>query len=85
MIKNIFKGIGAVLGAIAIGILLWVVLYLAVPNVKDNTDKMFKWNDYAIEDTIEDEKTETEDNENEDEDSEVDIDENLSQASIVIG
>ena len=90
MIKKIFMGIGAFLGAIAVGVLLWVVLYLAVPNVKDNTDKIFKWNDYAVEDTVEDEtpedETETpEDETNEDETEQLSVvlSPNMSSVKII--
>lgn len=69
---RIFKGIGiaigGTIGAVAIGLLLWTVLYLAIPNVKDNTDKIFKWNDYAVEDTVEDE-TDKENNEDTEEET----------------
>ena len=94
---RIFKGIGiaigGTIGAVAIGLLLWVVLYLSIPNVKDNTDKIFKWNDYAVEDTVEDETDEenTEEtpeveespNEEETEQLQVVLNENMTSVKII--
>ena len=100
MIKEKLIKIGAILGGILgvsfVGVLLWTVLYLAVPNVQDNTDKIFKWNDYAVEDTVEDEKsedktetetpeeeTENETNEDETEQLQVVLNANMSQVKII--
>ena len=94
---RIFKGIGiaigGTIGAVAIGLLLWVVLYLSIPNVKDNTDKIFKWNDYAVEDTVEDEtneenteetpEVEEEPNEEETEQLQVVLNENMTSVKII--
>lgn len=47
--KIIWTSIFGVIGVIVATILMWLCLYLIVPNIKDGTDKLFKWNDYAIE------------------------------------
>ena len=60
LIDIIWKGLVALVGAAAIGALIWAVLYVAVPNIKDNTDKMFKWGDYAVIEETEDETPEDE-------------------------
>lgn len=91
MKKKILTGIGVSLGVIAVLVLFWAVLYLAVPNVKDNTDKIFKWNDYAVEDTVEDEnkdeatedETEDETNEDEAEALQVVLNENMTEVKII--
>ena len=85
MVKKILMGIGAFLGVIAVGVLLWVVLYLSVPNIKDNTDKIFKWNDYAIEDTVEDEKSEDKtETETPEEETETETEEETEQLQVVL-
>ena len=87
MKNKILTGIGVFLGVIAVAVLLWAVLYLAVPNVKDNTDKIFKWNDYAVEDTVEDENkdeaTEDETNEDEAEALQVVLNENMTEVKVI--
>ena len=50
--------IGSIISTAVVGVLLWTCLYMTVPNIKDKTDKLLKWNDYAITET-EKEETET--------------------------
>ena len=89
MIKEKLIKIGAILGGILgvsfVGVLLWTVLYLAVPNVQDNTDKIFKWNDYAVEDTVEDEKSEDKtETETPEEETETETEEETEQLQVVL-
>ena len=83
MIKEKLIKIGAILGGILgvsfVGVLLWAALYLAIPNIKDNTDKIFKWNDYAVEDTVKDETPEEEKTE-----TETETQEETEQLSVIL-
>lgn len=45
--KNFLMVIGSLIGTACVAVLVWICLYLSIPAVKDNTDKIFKWNDYA--------------------------------------
>lgn len=56
--KTFGKIVGGIFIALLISVLTWASVYLAVPAVQDKTDKLFKWNDYAVEDTV-DSTTET--------------------------
>ncbi len=52
--KTFFNILAGIFGAALMAALVWGLLYLTIPGVKDNTDKLFKWNE-----TVESE-TETE-------------------------
>ena len=41
-------------------ILMWGLLYLTIPGVKDNTDQIFKWGEYKIVEELPDETPEDE-------------------------
>ena len=56
--KTFGKIVGGILVTAVVGVLLWAIFYLSVPAIEDKTDKLFKWNDYAVEDTV-DSTTET--------------------------
>ena len=43
-------------GVVVTTILIWLLLFLVVPDVKDQTQKLFKWGDYAVVDVIEEEQ-----------------------------
>lgn len=52
--KNFLNTLTFIVGAAATAVLIWGFLYLAIPGVKDNTDKLFKWGDYKV---VEEDKT----------------------------
>lgn len=58
VLKGILLTIGSILATAVVVVLMWACLYLTVPNIKTETDKLFKWNDYAVTET-EKEETET--------------------------
>ena len=49
--KEFLKGLGLTLAIIFVGsaitALTWSVLYVAVPSIATETDKLFKWNEFA--------------------------------------
>lgn len=49
IIKDLFC---LLFGVALFGVLTWSLLYLCVPEIKDDTNKLFKWGDYA---TVEEE------------------------------
>lgn len=58
---KIIKDILCTLFGVALfGVLAWSLLYLCIPDIKDGTNKLFKWGDYA---TVEEDKGTDEDNE----------------------
>ena len=52
--KNFLNTLTFIVGAAATAVLIWGFLYLCIPGVKDNTDKLFKWGDYKV---VEEDKT----------------------------
>ncbi len=46
--KTFLNTIMLVVGTAFSAVLLWAFLYLCIPSLKDNTDKLFKWNDYKV-------------------------------------
>lgn len=56
-VKGIFVALATIVCVVLIGILTWTCLYMAVPQVKDNTDKLFKWNEYKIVELVEETPT----------------------------
>lgn len=61
MEKNKFlTALCAFVGFLALVIILWAFLYGCIPGIKNDTDKLFKWGDYKVEQKEEDkEKTDT--------------------------
>lgn len=59
--KNFLNTLTFIVGAAATAVLIWGFLYLAIPGVKDNTDKLFKWGDYKEEITQPDDNKKEED------------------------
>lgn len=57
--KNLMNILSFVVGTAFAVVLIWSFLYLCIPNVKDGTDKLFKWGDYQ-EVVKDEEKTEDE-------------------------
>ena len=49
---NFLKVLSGLFTFVIVSVILWTVLYLAVPAIEDKTDKLFKWNDYAVEETV---------------------------------
>lgn len=47
--KTILLTFFSIVGTAVIAVLMWTCLYLTVPNIKDKTDQIFKWNDYKVE------------------------------------
>lgn len=54
--KTFFNILAGIFGAALMAALVWGLLYLTIPGVKDNTDKLFKWNEQIESET----ETETE-------------------------
>lgn len=54
--KNLMNILSFVVGTAFAVVLVWAFLYLCIPNVKDGTDKIFKWGDYkeVVEETDKD-------------------------------
>ena len=52
--KNLMNILSFVVGTAFAVVLVWAFLYLCIPNVKDGTDKIFKWGDYK--EVVEDEE-----------------------------
>lgn len=48
-LKIILLTFFSIVATAVVTMLMWTCLYLTVPNIKTNTDKLFKWNDYAVE------------------------------------
>lgn len=48
-LKIILLTFFSIVATAVVTILMWTCLYLTIPNIKTNTDKLFKWNDYAVE------------------------------------
>lgn len=48
-LKIILLTFFSVVATAVVTILMWTCLYLTIPNIKTNTDKLFKWNDYSVE------------------------------------
>lgn len=53
IVNNIFVTLVTLVCIALIGVLTWTCLYMAIPQVKDNTDKLFKWNDYKVVEVVE--------------------------------
>lgn len=47
--KNFLSALTFIVGTAATAVLIWGFLYLCIPGVKDNTDKLLKWGDYKVE------------------------------------
>ena len=52
-LKIILLTFFSIIATAVVAMLMWTCLYLTVPNIKTNTDKLFKWNDYSVEQEIE--------------------------------
>lgn len=52
-LKIILLTFFSIVATVVVAMLMWTCLYLTVPNIKTNTDKLFKWNDYAVEQEVE--------------------------------
>lgn len=59
--KNFLNTLTFIVGTAATAVLIWGFLYLCIPGVKDNTDKLFKWGDYKEEITQPDDNNNEED------------------------
>lgn len=84
--KEFLKGLGLTLailvGVSAVTALTWSVLYVSVPSIATETDKLFKWNEFA--------ETEDETNDDTTDDENPDVitpeeDENVEATAFVFG
>lgn len=55
--KMILLTFFSIVATAVVAMLMWTCLYLTVPNIKTNTDKLFKWNDYSVEQEVEPQET----------------------------
>lgn len=58
-LKITFGVVFGIVGVIVTTILIWLLLFLVVPDVKDQTQKLFKWGDYAVEEVVEESESST--------------------------
>ena len=52
--KNFLNTLAFIVGTAVTAVLIWMLLYLCIPGVKDGTDEIFKWGDYKV---VEEDKT----------------------------
>ena len=65
--KNFLNTLTFVIGTAVTALLIWAFLYLCIPGVKNDTDKLFKWGDYKQEQTVDDDSKKEDESKTEDE------------------